>query len=568
MALLKREPPFGYYKLRESKIRFMRQLSENIANRVIPISLFLTTIAITPFYSSDPINIPRLVLISIFGIASLLLLIKCRKHVFVRKYLLAILVTSGFLFWIITSAINSKLNFLESFFGVTGRQTGLLAYFCLLIMMLYSLIFNNNFSNYGISIVLIIVGAISNLYSLLQSFDLDPLEWINQNNQVIGLFGNPNFQSSFSGISAIAAFSYSLSYEISLRFRLFTMAHIFISNYVILKTASQQGFLVFLFGGLAVFYLWIKSHNRFYKFRHLLLAIISSIFILTILDILQKSPWQPIIYKPSVSFRGDFWRTALKMTMENPVFGVGLDGFRDNYRFYRDQLAANRNPNATVDSAHNIFLDISASGGIPLLMIYALIVLMVLVSAIKVISREEHFNFKFAALFGAWLGYTAQSIISINQIAMAIWGWTISGAIIGYEIRTRDTNTNELILKSKKDNYILFIGAVIGLVIALPVFVADGQFRTNFRVGDVVKIEKSVQKWPQSVTRMNLTSAIFINAGFPDRALKISLKASELFPNNFEVWQEIYFNPTTDPQMKLKALYKMREIDPLNPNLE
>jgi hypothetical protein len=67
---------------------------------------------------------------------------------------------------------------------------------------------------------------------------------------------------------------------------------------------------------------------------------------------------------------------------------------------------------------------------------------------------------------------------------------------------------------------------------------------------------------------MNLAAQIFIDGGFSDRALIISQKAVELNPRNFEAWEKIYLNPQADENTKSKALAKMRELDPLNPNLK
>ena len=96
--------------------------------------------------------------------------------------------------------------------------------------------------------------------------------------------------------------------------------------------------------------------------------------ILVVLDILQKSPWTPILYKESVALRGDFWRTGWNITKDNPFFGVGFDGYRDSFRLYRDQIATNRAPDSTISSAHNVFLDISSGGGLVLLVFYLLII--------------------------------------------------------------------------------------------------------------------------------------------------------------------------------------------------
>jgi O-antigen ligase len=166
------------------------------------------------------------------------------------------------------------------------------------------------------------------------------------------------------------------------------MLYIPLSLYVIYQSQSQQGFLVFAAGASTVIYIWIHTHKRFVKLRLLyLLAWVLGVF-LVLLDIFQRSPWQPILYKPSVTFRGDFWRTGWEITKDNAIFGVGLDGYRDNYRFYRDQIAAERNPNSIVDSSHNVFLDISSGGGLPLLLIYIALILLVVISILRIIKIE------------------------------------------------------------------------------------------------------------------------------------------------------------------------------------
>ena len=42
----------------------------------------------------------------------------------------------------------------------------------------------------------------------------------------------------------------------------------------------------------------------------------------------------------------------------------------------------------------------------------------------------------FIAISSAWFAYTVQSLISINQIGLAIWGWLLTGAVIAFEIST------------------------------------------------------------------------------------------------------------------------------------
>ena len=66
---------------------------------------------------------------------------------------------------------------------------------------------------------------------------------------------------------------------------------------------------------------------------------------------------------------------------------------------------------------------------------------------------------------------------------------------------------------------------------------------------------------------MILAAKILREGGFADQALEISTKATELFPNNFEAWQELYTNPKASEDFKLEAIQTMKKLDPLNPNL-
>ena len=539
------------------------------SNLLIKLS-FLTplvvTIFVTPLNSYDPINLPRFFILIICASILLLLLFQNRRGLIDSRYRFLIQLSSAFIIWALISFFFSKSNLLESSYGVTGRQTGVLTYLAFMILMI-SAVFSGGikFSN-SLLIVLLISGYINAGYGLIQSFGVDPFDWINPYSPVFGLFGNPNFHASFMGITATAAFAAVLGKQASPRIKFISFFFIALAIYNIFESKSQQGFLVAATGYSVVFFLWLRqSEYSIFKKIYPPLWIIGGVGV--VLDILQKAPWPSILYKESVSFRGDFWRAGWQMSLDNPVFGVGLDGYRDQYRFYRDQIATNRDPVAMVDSAHNVFLDISSGAGFPLLIIYLLLISYTLFSAVKVIWRMNNFEPLFAGIFGCWLAYLAQSLISINQIALAVWGWVLMGAIIGYEINSRVTDSKINIQRNKSSTGAVIIGAVVGAIIVVPAFLADVQFRSTVESGDVIKIQQSVEKWPQSVIRMSLAAKILREGGFPDQALDISTQAVEKFSGNFEAWQELSLNPKVSESLKAKALLVMKQLDPLNPNL-
>ena len=287
-----------------------------------------------------------------------------------------------------------------------------------------------------------------------------------------------------------------------------------------------------------------------------------------LIDILQKGPWQSVLYKESVSYRGDFWRAGWRMSTDNPIFGVGLGGYGDHFRSNRDLVSASRvEISSNVDSAHNILLDISSGGGFPLLAFYLGLVLLTVVSAIKVIRRSTTFDFTFAGIFGAWVAYTAQSLISVSQIGIAIWGWVLSGAIIGCEINSRSKREPVVLKNDASEILSVSGGLILGLLLTMPFVISDTQFRSTVRSGDVNKIMASVQRWPQSVENMNFTTSLFRQGGFPDQSLIIARQAVKLNPRSFEAWQQLYVSPNASEAERVNALAKMRALDPLNPTL-
>jgi hypothetical protein len=352
-------------------------------------------------------------------------------------------------------------------------------------------------------------------------------------------------------------------------YRLSFLIYIPLAIFIVSKTRSQQGFLVFAAGSSVVIYLWLIKHPKFKKFNFLYVSVWISGVSITLLDILQKSPWTPILYKESVTYRGDFWRAGWNMTIDNPVFGVGPGNYRDNFRLYRDSVSANRTEiSSQVDSAHNILLDISSSGGFLLLVFYIGILILTIVSAIKVIRNSESFDSGFVGIFGAWIAYTAQSLISVNQIGIAIWGWILSGLIIGYTKRGSSIN---YFTRSRSGNFKIFavsLGLILGILLSLPFMVSDARFRSTILSGDVNRIMSVVQRWPHNSDQMSFVITLFRDGGFPDQSLFVARKAVQVFPNDFNLWHQLYMSQNATKEEKDSALTQMKILDPLNPILD
>ena len=174
--------------------------------------------------------------------------------------------------------------------------------------------------------------------------------------------------------------------------------------------------------------------------------------VLIIAGSLQSGPLSNLIYRSSITQRGDYWHAGFRMVSQNPIFGVGLDSYGDWYRFFRSPEAADRFRGSVVsNSAHNVFIDIAATAGISALIGYLLLITFAFRASWKYILANNELDPFFIGVFAAWIGYLAQSIISINNIGLGIWGWVLPGVLISWSRTNARIEPNSKNLKEKRN---------------------------------------------------------------------------------------------------------------------
>ena len=308
-----------------------------------------------------------------------------------------------------------------------------------------------------------------------------------------------------------------------------------------------------------------------------------------LLGALQIGPLTKYIYKTSVSLRGEYWQAGWNMGSEHPLTGVGFDTYGDWYRRMRDtQALILPGPNTTTNAAHNVPIDVLAFGGWPLFISYLGILSLSVIAIIKVTRRNRRYDAVFVTLTTAWACYQLQSIISINQIGLAIWGWLFGGALIAYEVATRpkkDSENPETVkgksapgrnAKGKQSETIFSstllagIGAVIGLLIAVPPYSADAKWRSAVISQNAQKVEEALVPGylnPQNSSKYLNAVQLLESSKLYDSAYKYALVAVDFNPNNFDSWKVLYLITKSTPEDKARALENMKRLDPNNPNV-
>ena len=520
----------------------------------------------------DPVNLPKMVLLVGLGFGLIPFIAQKISFTDSRTKSLFLCLQGLFIFWALAVLVFADSPFVESLYGVTGRFTGLLSYLAFtFIALAIALNPSQKFYSY-ILYALYFVITVNVVYcGFVILTNTDPIPWVNRYGQILGTFGNPNFISSFLGIGITVIFAKILEGKQTTKFKILLFLFSILAFLEILDSLSRQGIVVTGIGcgGLLVYKIFTLRLASTIKLASALLYI--SLGIIATLGMLQIGPLTPLIYKLSVSIRGAYWRAGWETMIQNPIFGVGFDGLGDWYTRVRDERAMTiPGPDVFTNSAHNVFIEQGANGGIPLFVIYLLLQLFVLFCGLDFIRKNREFNYLFAASFFGWLGFTAQSIISINQIGLAIWGYVLGALTIGLYIESnidikqttgRDTKP-KLDRRENFSNLFATIFVVIGLSFSTPAIYAESKWRAAIESRELDAILFSADRWPQSTDRYISATRLLYENKFADKALELTRKGLQFNPNNARLWYFLYQLPGSTSSEKEIAIAKLKILDP------
>jgi O-antigen ligase len=562
-------------------------MSVKVANEQIEkflgLALAVTTIAISPLISMDPINPPKFfaLVISASVLGSLVFLIK--KTIDFKQITLVTIISGILLFLLLINLIATGGNLGQKFFGVSGRNTGVLTYISLIVLMYAATVVALNSRLFKINFFIMFTGFASLAYGLIQAIGIDPFDWNNPYSRVFGFLGNPNFHSSFIAMFGVVTFAHGISDGQSKKLRFVYFSTTLLCLLSVITTKSQQGLLVFGIGSVIPLIVFLKPRiNRVQSFALTILG--SSFGLLAILGMLQIGPLERLLYKESVTYRGDYWRAGWRMATENPLFGVGFDQYGDWYRRARDvEAVLRRGPEFTSNAAHNVLIDFAASAGFLFLAAYLLLVFVTLRAAVKIINSGQGRNPIVVAIIAMWLAYQAQSLISINQIGLAIWGWVLSGLIIGYSKNLGNTNPlnssnsskhsgrKVQIQKGGLDFQAVLIGSTFGLVGAIlsgPIMINSITYMNALKSATQSRVVDAAYLKPEEVTRMGEVAILLTQNKLEKEALDLTRDIVKKFPDSFEGWRYISQLPDSTEEEKAIARKEMKRLDPNNPDLK
>ena len=346
-----------------------------------------------------------------------------------------------FIFFALIATAISDFKYI-SFFGDTQRRNGFISYLSLATILLASSIFVRLFNVKRLYSITILIATISGTYAFMQTNGKDFVKWNNPYNSIIGTVGNPNFAAAVMAVMGVILFAIIFIDDFAIHYRVFAGLVTVLLLLLIYKSNARQGLLSFILGSGLFLVIWLIGKNK----KLGIVAATSSVLVLvfSLMGMLQIGPLEKILYKPSVSVRGYYWRAGLEMLKDHPLFGIGMDRYGYYFKQYREVgYPLNYGFDITSSNAHNTFIQLFATGGVFLGLSYLILNGYILKRAIFGIKNFTGNNrLLLSGIFSAWIAFQAQSLISIDNIGISIWGWILGGSIIGLSV-SNNSNSSE-----------------------------------------------------------------------------------------------------------------------------
>ena len=565
----------------------MQALNQKVENANVLRWILLGALVTTLYFNAkiqDPFNSPKFCFLLVITawllghISNNLVHIKRIKNIKLFSLIL-ILFTSSML----VSAFFTDIKF-NAFIGETQRKNGWLFYFALSILSLASAVFIRATNAFKIHYIGFVTGLVLAVYGLMQISGLDFVQWNNPYNAIISTVGNPNFAAAIMAMMASVIFGVVLNTSYNKVFRLSSLILTFVLIYTIYLSDARQG-LISVAIGIGVCLL-IVGYQKNRILGHGLAFSGATVGVLSILGMLQIGPLTQFLYKPSVTVRGYYWRAGIEMLKDHPFTGVGLDRYGSYFKQYRESTYPLKYGfDITSTNAHNVPIQIFATAGLLAGIIYLMMILFILSRGVQTIRRTDG-NEKLLAtgIFASWLAYQAQSIISIDNIGISVWGWLLGGAVIGLSVAKSDVEKEPGSIKSKKaKNQINLKQAVtsgsfalIALIFSVLLLRTESEMFKQRMVFNPQASENRSPLHEAALKTLKLplldpnyayqSASNLLSTGFTDEGLAELKKLNEKDPRNLEVLNYLAaFNEYNSNYMSaIPYRIKISQLDPWN----
>lgn len=332
-------------------------------------------------------------------------------------------------------------NKYTSVYGLINRKEGLISYFCYFSVFLFSYRFidkeklNKVFS--GVAIVSMVVS----IYGILQHYQLD---FLPRNSAMRGysgtytFFDNPNFFGSYLVLVLLITIPLYLNTTIK-KYQALYFASLCLAFVALIFSNTRSGY-VGVFLGLVFITLFVVLKRKHLWKKWAALAVSMGI-LLSLINMTEQGHYvnrinsvvkdsYSVATNRSTGHEGSsrifIWKNSLPLVKEYFWVGAGPDSFEfvyPNNKKNKEFLS-----NSIVDKAHNEYLQIAITLGVPALLTYLGFLYLILRRAFHAVKLAEG-NEKIIiyGLIATIIGYLVQAFFNISTVPVAPIFWSILG---------------------------------------------------------------------------------------------------------------------------------------------
>ena len=483
----------------KTKENILSQFSKNLSieDRFLYFALILLIVGTpTVFYRSMfyTFYLPQLTLFWVVSVLIFLIAVQ-QKFSYGKTEKTPVLITvslGAFTVSLLIVSIISPQSWV-SFTGLTARGAGAFSYI-LCVTIFYSVFKLGTRKPTDFLIwTFIFAHAIVVLYALLQVFDLDPIDWGVETQQVgiqvFSTLGNANFSAGYVGITIPLVIWAAFGSDFNPVIKTICGALLGGSAIALVNFGSTQGDLAALFSLLIVFH-WAVRRSPSKRYQSILIAlpvgvivgiiplftsgyslrlpliipVVTSLcaYFGTLSDkgetfcvserFLNKRQWKLLLgfsliagsllafllryqiiqeLKSGLEQRFVFWRVGFSIFADHPIFGTGLETYLNYFASNRTREHGVNWEGVISDSAHSVPIGFLSNGGIVLFVSYLGLISVIGYFGLHAIkSAKGPRQHFFLAVFVAWLAYHLQSTVSIDTTGLMYTQWVLGGILV------------------------------------------------------------------------------------------------------------------------------------------
>jgi len=568
-------------------MRFARALTDIEARKVQTIVLLggvFTTLTIWTKLE-DPINLPKMFVLVLFGAIALGLLtptlLGASKTTTGNKKI-GLSLVGLFIIALLVSTVVTDVKY-TAIFGEYHRNNGAISYLAMAILFAGSVATFCRQSAIRFFKFFAITGLLLTFYGFLQAAGKDPVGWKIDYNPFITTLGNPNFTSAFLGLAGVAILLLAVEAK-ARKIQILYAVGLLADLYILFKSGSIQGLFGFLIGAaiIVITKLWLV--NRKFGQASLILAAIGATPVA--LAVFNIGPLASKLYQGTLRNRLDYWNAALAMFKDHPMFGVGIDRFGEYYRQYAVQNQVVQGQ--ITDNAHSVYMQLLSTGGVILFIPYLALITYVTFTGYRALLKASgNEKLLIGGAFAIWLGTLAVNVVAIDNLGVAVWFWITGGVLVAAssnkpsqdvdcEKVKKSASRSRTITNSTEFPYSNILSGALGLLvllILLPNLRASEEFKSlsantkNLSANSyVAELNKQVLDNQSNPQNLILLADVALRQGEIDLSYKISSRIRELDPRSFygQYLPALAYEATGKPGEAVSYREKLLELDPWN----